>query len=123
MDAHYLCTVVLRGHEKLVRPTRMGLRREEKIVVNRQLCVANAFEQLLEERMPRFHRAVRKFYDTYGYPISRHIRTPLAADAVYLMMKPLEWLVIYSVSVKLSLLLFARNIQGFSDSSMQLLLF
>ena len=50
------------------------------------------FEQLLEERTPRFHRAVRKFYDTYGYPVSRHIRTPLAADAVYLIMKPLEWL-------------------------------
>ena len=43
-----LCTVALRGHEKLVRPTRMGLRRGERIVVNRQLCVANAFEQLLE---------------------------------------------------------------------------
>ena len=92
VDAHYLCTVALRGHEKLVRPTRMGLRRGERIVVNRQLCVANAFEQLLEERTPRFHRAVRKFYDTYGYPISRHIRTPLAADIVYLIMKPLEWL-------------------------------
>ena len=92
VDAHYLCTVALRGHEKLVRPTRMGLRRGERIVVNRQLCVANAFEQLLEERTPRFHRAVRKFYDTYGYPVSRHIRTPLAADAVYLIMKPLEWL-------------------------------
>lgn len=92
MDSHYLCTVALRGHEKLVRPTRMGLRRGGKIVVNRQLCVANAFEQLLEERTPRFHRAVRKFYDTCGYPVSRHIRTPLAADAVYLIMKPLEWL-------------------------------
>ena len=92
VDAHYLCTVALRGHEKLVRPTRMGLRRGERIVVNRQLCVANAFEQLLEERTPRLHRAVRKLYDTYGYPVSRHIRTPLAADVVYLIMKPLEWL-------------------------------
>ena len=92
VDAHYLCTVALRGHRGLVRPVRMGLRRGEKIVVNRQLCVANAFEQLLEERTPRFHRAVRNFYDTCGYPISRHIRTPLAADIVYLLMKPLEWL-------------------------------
>lgn len=92
LGAHYLCTVAQRGHKRLVRPMRMGLRRGERIVVNRQLCVANAFEQLLEERMPRFHRAVRRFYDTYGYPVSRHIRTPLAADAVYLMMKPLEWL-------------------------------
>ena len=61
-------------------------------MVNRQLCVANAFEQLLEERTPRFHRALRSFYDTYGYPVSRHIKTPFSADVIYLIMKPLEWL-------------------------------
>ena len=90
-DTHYLCTVSLRGHKKLVKPIRFGLRRGEKIVVNRQLCVANAFEQLLEEKTPGFHRVVRKFYDTYGYPISRHINSAWSADVVYLIMKPLEW--------------------------------
>ena len=91
-DTHYLCTVSLRGHRKLVKPIRFGMRRGEKIVVNRQLCVANAFEQLIEERAPKFHRAVRQFYDTYGYPISRHINHAWSADIVYLMMKPLEWI-------------------------------
>ncbi|WP_434311547.1 DUF6688 domain-containing protein [Hominifimenecus sp. rT4P-3] len=90
-DTHYLCTVSLRGHRKLVRPLRYGIRRGEKIVVNRQLCVANAFEELIQEKTPRFHRAVRRFYDTYGYPISRWIRTAWTADMVYLLMKPLEW--------------------------------
>ena len=60
--------------------------------MNRQLCVANAFEQVLEERTPRFHRFVRHVYDTYGYPVAKHIRTPLAADITYLVMKPLEWI-------------------------------
>lgn len=92
IDSHYLCTVALRGHKKLVKPQRLGIRRGSKIMVNRQLCVANAFEQLLEERTPRFHRELRRFYDTYGYPISRYIRTPLTADVVYLLMKPLEWM-------------------------------
>ena len=91
-DSHYLCTVAMQGHKALVRPQRMGIRRGNKIMVNRQLCVANAFEQLLEEHTPRFHRALRNFYDTYGYPVSRHIRTPLSADIIYLIMKPLEWL-------------------------------
>ncbi len=101
--AHYLCTVALQGHESLVKPTRMGIRRGEIIVVNRQLCVANAFEQLLEERMPRFHRSLRNFYDTYGYPVSRHIKTPFTADVIYLLMKPLEWLfliVLYLIDEK-----------------------
>lgn len=91
-DTHYLCTVSLRGHRKLVKPIRYGIRKGEKIVVNRQLCVANAFEQLIMEKAPCFHRAVRNFYDTYGYPISKHIRNAWSADAVYLMMKPLEWI-------------------------------
>lgn len=91
-DTHYLCTVSLRGHKKLVKPVRYGIRRGEKIVVNRQLCVANAFEQLIMEKAPRFHRAVRNFYDTYGYPISRHINHAWTADITYLIMKPLEWI-------------------------------
>lgn len=91
-DAHYLCTVSLRGHRGLVKPIRYGIRRGNRIVVNRQLCVANAFEQLLQERTPRFHKAVRHFYDTYGYPISKWITNPWSADVVYLIMKPLEWI-------------------------------
>lgn len=96
-DMHYLCTVSLRGHRRLVKPLRYGMRRNEKIVVNRQLCVANAFEQMIQERTPRFHRAVRTFYDNYGYPISKHIRTAFAADIVYILMKPLEWIFVIAL--------------------------
>ncbi len=91
-DEHYLCTVAAGGHKKVVKPLRMGERHGHRVVVNRQLCIANAFEQILEERTPRFHRAVRHFYDTYGFPVARLIRTKKAADVVYMMMKPLEWI-------------------------------
>ena len=94
-DEHYLCTVAAGGHERLVKPLRMGERHGHRVVVNRQLCVANAFEQILEERTPRFHRAVRRFYDTYGFPVARLIRTKGAADMVYLIMKPLEWIFLF----------------------------
>jgi len=60
--------------------------------VNRQLCIANAFEQLIEDKSPKFHRIVRALYDRYGYPISKNITTPFRADIVYIVMKPLEWL-------------------------------
>ena len=91
-DSHYLCTVAAGGHRRLVRPLRMGVRHGNRIIVNRQLCIANAFEELISDKMPRFHRVIRHVYDTYGYPISKHIKTPLAADVTYLIMKPLEWL-------------------------------
>lgn len=89
---HYLCTVSLRGHEKLVKPVRYGIRNGNRIVVNRQLCISNAFEQLIMEKTPKFHRAIRNFYDTYGYPVSKLIKRAWVADIIYLIMKPLEWL-------------------------------
>ena len=89
-DEHYLCTVAAGGDRKVVKPLRMGIRHGHPVVVNRQLCVANAFEQVLEERTPRFHKAVRSFYDTHGFPVARLIRTKKAADIVYFIMKPLE---------------------------------
>ncbi len=90
-DEHYLCTVAAGGDTKIVRPLRMGIRHGHPVVVNRQLCIANAFEQVLEERTPRFHKLVRSVYDTFGFPVARLIRTRRAADIVYFIMKPLEW--------------------------------
>lgn len=91
-SGHYLCTVATEGHRSLVKPIRYGMRHGGYIIVNRQLCVANAFEQIIEERMPRFHTVVRGLYDRYGLPLSRYIRTPFAADIIYIAMKPLEYL-------------------------------
>lgn len=69
----------------------MGERRGHKIIVNRQLCVANAFEELINEKTPKLHHFIRHIYDKYGYPVSKHIKTPLAADITYIIMKPLEY--------------------------------
>lgn len=91
-DGHYLCTVAAGGHKKVVKPLRYGKRIGHYIVVNRQLLIANAFEDLIAEKIPKFHKAVRGFYNKYGYPISRHITTPLCADIVYIVMKPFEYI-------------------------------
>lgn len=102
-DEHYLCTVAAGGHRRIVKPLRSGLRHGHPVLVNRQLCIANAFEQVLQERTPKFHHAVRSFYDSFGYPIAKRIRSPYTADIIYFVMKPLEWLfllVLYSVDVK-----------------------
>ena len=90
-EGHYLCTVAAGGHGKVVKPIRLGRRRGAVIVVNRQLCVANAFEEAVAERFPALHRKIRHAYDTYGYPLSNLITTRGRADAVYILMKPLEW--------------------------------
>jgi len=101
-DSHYLCTVAAQGDEHLVKPTRCGIRHGHKIIVNRQLCVANAFEQVMEEKLPKTHRAIRNFYDKHGYPLSKKITTVKRANLVYRLMKPLEWFFVvflYAVDV------------------------
>ncbi|WP_255259994.1 DUF6688 domain-containing protein [Bacillus sp. AFS023182] len=99
-DGHYLCTVSVKGHKKIVKPLRAGIRHGERITVNRQLLIANAFENVIEECAPKCHKVIRNFYDNYGYPISKHINTKWSADLIYIIMKPLEWfflLVLYTV--------------------------
>ena len=102
-NGHYLCTVAAGGHKEIVKPIRLGRRGEKYIVVNRQLCIANAFEQIIEEKTPKFHYVVRSFYDKYGYPVAKHINSKYIADFIYFLMKPLEWIfliVIYLVDDK-----------------------
>lgn len=103
VDEHYLCTVAAGGHKRIVKPIRLGQRHGHEVIVNRQLCVANAFEQILEERTPKFHKRIRGFYDKYGFPISRLIHSKYTADFIYFIMKPLEWcflVVLYLVDRK-----------------------
>lgn len=94
-DEHYLCTVAAGGHRAIVKPIRTGKRHGHRVIVNRQLCIANAFEQLLEERLPNFHRFVRNLYDKIGYPIAKNIQSQYIADTIYFIMKPLEWIFLF----------------------------
>lgn len=102
-QGHYLCTVAACGNEKVVKPLRAGKRNNELIIVNRQLLIANAFEDLIAERTPRLHKVIRQTYDRFGLPISKHITTKRRSNIVYCMMKPLEWLfllVLYTFDTK-----------------------
>ncbi len=94
-ERHYLCTIAARGHGRLVKPLRIGYRRGRVIVCNRQLLVANAFEQVIEERWPRAHQLIRRHYDRLGRRLNRYDRlfdNRWVSDAVYLAMKPAEYL-------------------------------
>ncbi len=92
---HYLCTVAAKGHKRLVKPIRYGIRHGGIIKVNRQLLVANAFENLLEEYVPPIHRFIRRVYNRIGIPLYRYINNPWASDVVYILMKPLELFFIF----------------------------
>ena len=102
-DGHYLCTVAACGDKKVVKPLRAGKRNSQLIIVNRQLLVANAFEDLIAERTPRLHKLIRNTYDRLGLPISKYITTKRRSNIVYFIMKPFEWLfllILYTFDTK-----------------------
>jgi hypothetical protein len=88
---HYLCTVAACGHPCIVKPMRLGTRNGKTIIVNRQLMIANAYEDMLKRRLGKTHKAIRFIYDRYGYSVSKFITNKYASDIVYILMKPFEY--------------------------------
>lgn len=88
---HYLCTVAVSGNPKIVKPLRLGIRAGKTIVVNRQLLIANAFEEMVQDFSPRLHGIIRRNYDLYGYNLSKKITNERMSNLTYVLMKPLEW--------------------------------
>ena len=92
---HYLCSVAANGHAKIVKPQRYGERNGNKIICNRQLLISNAFEELIEQTLPCFHRVIRKHYDGVGNFVHRYyglFSNKFFSDFIFYLMKPLEWL-------------------------------
>jgi hypothetical protein len=97
---HFLCTIAASGHPRLVKPLRKGVRNGVIIKVNRQLLIANAFENLLEENIPMFHRVIRTMYDYLGGNFRRLydvLGVKWISDVVYLVMKPLEYFFLFAL--------------------------
>ncbi len=91
---HYLCSVAANGHQNIVKPKRIGIRNSKEIICNRQLLVSNAFEDLIQEKMPFAHKIIRKNYDKIGVFVHKNydfFRIKWVCDVVYVLMKPLEW--------------------------------
>ncbi|MEO8769884.1 MAG: DUF6688 family protein [Ferruginibacter sp.] len=92
---HYLCSVAANGHKKIVRPKRLGIRKGNYIICNRQLLISNAFEELLQENLPQLHKSIRKQYNKVGNFVHRYysvFNIKIISDLIYLLMKPLEWI-------------------------------
>ncbi|WP_338792674.1 DUF6688 family protein [Bernardetia sp. MNP-M8] len=90
---HFLCSVAANGHSDVVKPVRYGERGGNKIICNRQLLVANAFEELLEENFPKLHHLIRRNYNKVGNVVHKYysiFNNKFVADSVYFLMKPLE---------------------------------
>lgn len=100
LDGHFLCTIAAKGHERLVKPTRYGIRHGHQIKVNRQLLVSNAFEELIQEKAPWIHKVIRRVYNYLGgnvFKLYDALSNKWISDFTYVAMKPLEFFFLFTL--------------------------
>jgi hypothetical protein len=103
---HFLCSVAANGHSDIVKPIRYGERNGNKIICNRQLLISNAFEEIVEQKLPKLHKTIRNRYNKVGNVIHKHYHlfdNKFISDLIYFAMKPLELfflIVIYTIDIK-----------------------
>jgi len=85
----FVVSAAARGHPRFVRSNfDPQLRR----TVNKQWRTLRAFENRLALHQPKLHWRLRRLYNRIGPPIAARIHSSLAADIMYLLLKPVEWL-------------------------------
>ena len=97
---HFLCSVAANGHKNIAKPFRFGIRNGALVNCNRQLLISNAFEELIAERLPCIHLFIRRHYNKVGNQIHKYyyiFKIKLVSDIIYILMKPLEWLFIFTL--------------------------
>lgn len=87
----FIVTAAGKGHKELVGSFYSPAYNK---VMTRQLIIFYQFEFYLMEHFPRFHKGLRKVYNHIGPKIAKRIRTQWIADAVYLLLKPLEYMIL-----------------------------
>jgi hypothetical protein len=86
----FVVTAALHGHEGLVGPLTVIERYGVPRVANKQLRVFWQFEELWMTHSPLTHQVFRRFYNRLGPLIASRVESNVQADAVYLLLKPLE---------------------------------
>ncbi len=95
----FVVTAASRGHRKFVGPFHNVTHRGCNRIANRQLATLWAFEALWRQHAPRSQAAFRRVYNVVGPIVARRIASPWMADAVYVVLKPVELFAQFAVKV------------------------
>jgi hypothetical protein len=87
----FVATAAAKGHPCFVGSHIATNSAGKAVPITQQLVALKTFENLVEARRPRAHRALRFFYNRIGPPLAACIVHPLLADFAYLLLKPAEW--------------------------------
>lgn len=92
----FIATAAARGHRGWVGSWRVSCNSGTR-TLTRQLQRLKAFELVLAVSVPAAHRRVRRLYNWLGPRVARRICNAWMADAVFVLLKPLEWLAVAAV--------------------------
>lgn len=87
----FVVTAAAQGHASVVGPCFPIMRDGQYRQANRQLMRFWRLEARWQEKLPRSHTAFRRIYNHLGPVVARQVSSPWRADAVHLLLKPLEW--------------------------------
>lgn len=88
----FVVTAAGRGHAQIVGPFFEINHRGENRRANQQLITLWQFEERWRKQFPQSHRRFRQIYNRLGPCVAAGIRSPWLADAMFLALKPAEWL-------------------------------
>ena len=91
-DNCFVVTAASRGHRNVVNS---WFDESRSRIVNQQLLNFWDFENLLRAKYPTVHFWIRKIYNFFGPVVARCIVFKWQADAVYWLLKPLEFVASY----------------------------
>jgi hypothetical protein len=88
----FVVTAATRGHGRLVGPFVEITRGGGKKTANHQLLTFWQFEDAWRRRAPAVHSLFRRIYNRVGPLVARRVRRAWMADAIYLALKPAEFI-------------------------------
>ena len=86
----FVVSSALEGHVRVVGPLKKIKCGDSIRFVNTQILIFWKFEEIWKKNFPDSHRIFRKIYNNTGPYLASCVRTPLMADLIYILLKPLE---------------------------------
>ena len=88
----FVVTAAARGHRQIVGPFYETEHDGVLVLANLQLITLWEFERRWQKNFPYTHRLFRKIYNHIGPRVAARIHSPMLADVVYVLLKPVEWI-------------------------------
>lgn len=92
MNDCFVVSAAAKGHPKLVKS---WIHPNIGKPVNRQWYTFKHFETLISVYFPKIHHILRYVYNRVGPFVAKRIHYTWQADLIYLLLKPLEWLITF----------------------------